>query len=56
MLVLSRKEGESIVIAGNIVVTIKKIDGRQVKVEIEAPQDVSVNRKEIQDRIEGQGK
>lgn len=47
MLVLSRKEGESIVIDGGIRVFITKIKGNQVRIGIEAPAEVSVRRSEI---------
>jgi carbon storage regulator len=51
MLVLTRHEGEAIVIAGSIRVTVVAIDGNRVRIGIEAPDDVSVNREEIQKRI-----
>ena len=47
MLVLSRKLGEKIVIGENITVTIVKIDRNQIRIGIEAPQDVPVYREEI---------
>ena len=47
MLVLSRKLGEKIVIGENIVVTIVKIDRNQIRIGIEAPQEVPVYREEI---------
>jgi len=47
MLVLSRKLGEKIVIGDNIVVTVVKIDRNQIRLGIEAPQDVQVYREEI---------
>jgi carbon storage regulator len=47
MLVLSRKLGEKIVIGDNIVVTVVKIDRNQIRLGIEAPQDVPVFREEI---------
>ncbi len=47
MLVLSRKLGEKIVIGDNIVVTVVKIDRNQIRIGIEAPQDVAVYREEI---------
>ncbi len=47
MLVLSRKLGEKIVIGDNILVTVVKIDRNQIRIGIEAPQDVSVYREEI---------
>ena len=47
MLVLSRKINEKIVIDGNIVVTVVKIDRNQVRIGIEAPGHVRVFREEI---------
>lgn len=47
MLVLTRREGESIVIADNIVVRMESISGNRVKVSIDAPRDVIILRKEI---------
>lgn len=48
MLVLSRKRGESIIIAdGLITVTVLEIHGRQVRLGIEAPRDISVVREEL---------
>lgn len=47
MLVLSRKLGESIVIDGEIRVTLVKIDRNQVRVGIEAPRSVSIYREEL---------
>jgi carbon storage regulator len=47
MLVLSRKLGETIVINGNIKVTVVKIDRNQIRIGIEAPKDVAIYREEI---------
>jgi carbon storage regulator len=47
MLVLGRKENESIVIDGNIKVTILAIRGSQIRLGIEAPKDVAVWREEL---------
>lgn len=47
MLVLSRKLNEKIVIDGNIVITVVKIDRNQVRIGIEAPGHVGVFREEI---------
>ncbi len=52
MLVLTRKLGESIRIGDNITVKIVDLDGRHVKLGIEAPKNVSVNREEIYERIQ----
>jgi len=47
MLVLSRKLNEKIVIDGGIVVSVVKIDRHQIRLGIEAPQNVRVFREEI---------
>lgn len=47
MLVLSRREGEVIRINDDIFVTITKVDGKNVKVGIDAPKDVAVFREEL---------
>jgi len=47
MLVLSRKLNEKIVINGDIIVTIVKIDRNQVRIGIEAPGHIPVYREEI---------
>ena len=51
MLVLSRKVEQKIVIDKNIVVTILSVSGDKVKIGIEAPKDVSVNRQEIEEKL-----
>jgi carbon storage regulator len=51
MLVLSRQLGQTIVIGDNIEVKVVGIGGGRVKLGIEAPRQISVNRREIQDRI-----
>ncbi len=50
MLVLSRKSGESIVIDGDIRLTIVKVAGNRVRLGIEAPSDVTVTRSELRRR------
>jgi carbon storage regulator CsrA len=47
MLVLSRKVNESIIIGGNIRVTMSAILGRQVRLAIQAPPDVPIVRAEL---------
>jgi len=51
MLVLTRKSNESIVIDGKIKVMIVAIQGHCVKLGIDAPLSVTVNRSEVQKRI-----
>lgn len=48
MLVLSRKIGESIIIDGDIKVTVISTRKGAVRIGIEAPDDVTVNREEIE--------
>jgi carbon storage regulator len=51
MLVLSRHNEESIMIGDDIEVEIVGIRGRNVRLGIEAPRQVSVHRREIYDRV-----
>jgi carbon storage regulator len=51
MLVLSRKIGEQIVIDNNIRVTITAIKGDKVRVGIQAPPHIRVDREEVHRRI-----
>ena len=52
MLVLSRKQKESICIDENIVVTVLSIHGDKVRLGIEAPREMPVHRKEVHERIQ----
>ena len=51
MLVLTRNLNESIIINDNITITMLGAKGQQVKLGIDAPREISVNREEIQERI-----
>ena len=51
MLVLTRKLGETIVIDGTIRVTVTAVQGDRVRIGIEAPPEIRVNREEIQRRL-----
>ncbi len=51
MLILTRKLGEQITIGDDITIKLLEVKGTQVKLGIEAPQDISIHRKEIYDRI-----
>ena len=51
MLVLTRRVGEKLVIGENVTVTVLGVKGNQVRIGIDAPRDVSVNREEIYQRI-----
>lgn len=57
MLVLSRKYGETIVIAdAHIVITVLEVHGDRVRIGIDAPREVAVHRREIWERIRNQSK
>jgi carbon storage regulator len=52
MLVLTRRPNESIIIANNIKITVVSVGPGRVKLGIEAPPHVRVDRQEIHDKIE----
>ena len=47
MLVLTRKAGERIVIADNVVVEVLEVQGNRVRIGIQAPQGVTILREEL---------
>jgi len=51
MLILSRHEGEEIVIGDDIIVTVIRGRDGKAKLGIEAPKDVPVHRREVYDEI-----
>ncbi|MBN98204.1 MAG: carbon storage regulator [Gemmatimonadetes bacterium] len=51
MLVLTRKSGESIVVGSDIRITVLEIQGRQIRLGIDAPVEISVHRGEVYGRI-----
>jgi carbon storage regulator len=54
MLVLTRKRGQAIVIdGGRVRVTILEARGGLVRLGIEAPRDVRVDRAELHDKFQG---
>ena len=52
MLILSRRIDESIQIGDEITVTILDIKGKQVRIGISAPDDVTVHREEVYERTQ----
>lgn len=47
MLVLTRRETETIIIGDNIEVTVERIEGNRVKLSVAAPKDVPIVRGEL---------
>ena len=55
MLLLSRKQYESIMVGDDVQITVIEIRGDKVRLGIEAPRDMSVHRREIWTRITQDG-
>jgi len=49
MLVLTRKKGETIAIGDNIQIQVLSVKGGQVRIGVDAPKEVRVNREECGD-------
>lgn len=56
MLILSRQTSQSIVINGNIVITVLEMSGDQVRLGIDAPREVTVHREEVEREIAEQNR
>ena len=56
MLILTRKPGEVIYIGDTVKVTLVEIKGNQVRLGIDAPNDLRIYRKEIYDQIQEENK
>jgi carbon storage regulator len=51
MLILTRKPGQAIRIGNDVIISVKEIRGRQVRLGIEAPNNVPVYREEIYEAV-----
>jgi carbon storage regulator len=51
MLILTRRVGEKLIIGENVTVTMLSVKGNQIRIGIDAPRDITVNREEIFQRI-----
>jgi carbon storage regulator len=56
VLVLTRRTEESVVIGGNIIVTVLGVEGEKVKLGIDAPREVTILRNELLDVIQQQNR
>jgi carbon storage regulator len=52
MLVLTRKVGERVLIADDIVIQVLEVKGRRIRLGIEAPPEVTVWREELSEPAE----
>ena len=52
MLILTRRTNETLMIGDDIKITVLNVKGNQVRIGIEAPNDVAVHREEIYRRIQ----
>lgn len=56
MLALTRRKGETIVIGDDIIITVLSVAGDTVKIGIDAPRNIPVNRQEVYLQIQEQNK
>ncbi len=52
MLILTRKLGESIIIEDNIKITVIDINKHQIKLGIDAPKHITINREEVAKKVQ----
>ncbi len=52
MLILTRKLGESIIIEDNIKITVVDINKQQIKLGIDAPKHITINREEVAKKVQ----
>lgn len=56
MLVITRKQGESILIGDNIEIKVSKIDDGSVKLAISAPREMTILRNEVLEKVKEENK
>jgi carbon storage regulator len=56
LLILTRKIGEAIAIGDDVKIQVIEIKGRQVRLGIQAPENTSVHREEVYQRIQEQNR
>ncbi len=56
MLILTRRPGESIYLGDDIKLTVLSVQGKQIKVGLEVPDDMPVYREEVYLRVQEQNR
>lgn len=56
MLILTRRVGETVMIGDEVAVTVLRVKGNQVRLGVNAPKSISVQREEIFQRIKREGR
>lgn len=56
MLVLTRRVGETLVIDGNIRVTVLSVDGERVSIGVDAPRSAPIVRQELFDAVQAENR
>lgn len=54
MLSLTRFPGQRIRIGDNIVISVRRVKGQNVQIDISAPREIPVHREEVYDRIQAE--
>ena len=56
MLILTRRPGESLYLGDNIKLKILSVQGKQIKIGLEVPEDMTVYREEVYLKVKEQNK